>query len=334
MGCKYRQCYETNLGGGVIQLKVIVTGYAGTLGVPLCDQLRSNGHRVYGIDIAHDSLDWTKRADVGEFRQLNAALRFFEADEDTIVYHLAAEFGRNNGEDYYESRWRTNAVGTKNLLTIQRQLRFKMVFASSSEIYGEGPFDKSLMDEDMPLRCTPLHHNDYAASKWLNETQIRNASKEWGTESMVLRFFNAYGPGEFYHPYRSVIALFCYRALHGLPYTVYRGYQRVFQYIDDFIATLAGACDRFSADTINIGGREYREVADAHHIISDQLGLDPFRPHVSWADKDGHNTVNKRPDIEKAERILGHDPSTTLEDGIAQTLEWMRQAYARTGAGE
>ena len=139
---------------------------------------------------------------------------------------------------------------------------------------------------------------------------------------------NAYGPGELYHPYRSVSALFCYAALHGLPYTVFRGYRRVFQYADDFIATLARTADRFqSGATINIGGREFREVADAHKIISEQLGLDPYRPHVSWADQDGHNTVDKRPDIERAERLLGHNPTTTLEDGIAKTLAWMRDVY-------
>ena len=309
-------------------MKVIVTGYKGTLGLPLCDKLRANGHSIYGIDKDHDHLDWSRRADVAEKRQLGNALRFFGADQDTTVYHLAAEFGRHNGEDYYETLWRTNAVGTHNVLTCQREFRFRLIFASSSEIYGEGPFDREFMDEDMPGRCTPKHHNDYAASKWVNEQQIRNARRNWKTQSMILRFFNAYGPGEHYHPYRSVIALFIFRALRGLPYTVFRGYHRVFQYVGDFIETLAGACGRFrDGETINVGGREFRSVVDAHRIISEQLGLDPYRPAVSWEDKDGHNTVDKRPDITKAETFLRHDPTTTLEDGIARTIAWMRGVY-------
>ena len=314
-------------------MKVIVTGYCGTLGTPLCEKLRENGHAVYGVDKDHDELGWSKRANVGELRQLDAALRFFEAGVDTVVYHLAAEFGRHNGEDFYEALWRTNAVGTKNVLTCQRRMGFKLIFASSSEIYGEGPFDRAMMDEEMAWRTTPLLHNDYAMSKWINEQQIRNSARLWGTRSMVLRFFNAYGPGEFYHPYRSVIALFIYRALYGLPYTVFRGYRRVFQYVGDFIETLAGACDsdRFidfvRAGPINIGGREYREVADVHKIVSEQLGLDPYRPEISWEDQDGHNTVDKRPNISKAEVLLGHDPTTTLEDGIAKTIAWMREVY-------
>ena len=309
-------------------MKIIVTGHRGTLGVPLCDALREKGHAVYGIDKEHDSVGWSQRADVGELRQLDAALRFFESDADTVVYHLAAEFGRHNGEDFYEALWRTNAVGTKNVLTCQRRLGFKLIFASSSEIYGEGPFDRELMDEEMPLRSAPKHHNDYAMSKWVNEQQIRNAARSWGSRSMILRFFNAYGPGEHYHPYRSVIALFIYRGLHGLPYTVFRGYHRVFQYVGDFIRTLAHACEAFqTGDTINIGGREFRSVVDAHRIISEQLGLDPYRPEVSWEDEDGHNTVDKRPDIVKAEVFLRHDPSTTLPEGIANTIAWMRRTY-------
>lgn len=310
-------------------MKIIVTGHRGTLGQPLCKALRQK-HAVYGIDKDHGPEGWATRADVGHYRQLKRALEFYEVDGDTTVYHLAAEFGRHNGEDFYDTLWRTNAVGTKNVLLLQRQMRFRLIFASSSEIYGEGPFDREFMDENMPERTSPHHHNDYAISKWVNEQQIRNAARQWGTESMVLRFFNAYGPGEYYHPYRSVIALFCYRALHGLPYAVFRGYHRVFQYAGDFIRTLAGACEKFCIETINLGGREYRPVVDAHHIISEQLGLDPYRPEVSWQDKDGHNTVNKRPDISKAEQLLNHNPSTTLEEGIAQTIAWMRETHSAT----
>ena len=309
-------------------MKIIVTGYAGTLGRPLCAALKAAGHAVYGIDLAHDELDWTRRADIGDYRQVRDAIGFYEADPESVVYHLAAEFGRHNGEDYYDTLWRTNAVGTKNVLTVQRERRFRLIFASSSEVYGEGPFDRPLMDEAMTDRLAIRHHNDYAMSKWVCEQQIRNAARAWGTESMCLRFFNAYGPGERYTPYRSVVALFVYRAIRGLPYTVFRGYSRVFQYVDDFIRTLAVAAERFVPGAVaNIGGREYRPVADVHAILSEQLGLDPYRPAVAWADRDGHNTVSKRPDIRRAEELFGHDPRTTLSEGIKQTIAWMRGEY-------
>ena len=167
--------------------------------------------------------------------------------------------------------------------------------------------------------------NDYATSKWVNEGQIANAVKRWDSKTMVLRFFNAYGPGEYYHAYRSVVCLFCYRALHGIPYTVFDGYHRVFQYVDDMIRTLAGCVDNFyPGETINVGGKEYRSVDDMHRIVSSVVGVDPDRPLVSHEGSDAHNIVNKRPDIEKAERLLNHRLTVDLEEGIKRTVEWMR----------
>ena len=185
-------------------MRILVTGHLGTIGRPLVALLRSRGHEVIGVDLRH-SEDGI-RADVSEYRQLQG-LPDFE-----FCYHLAAEFGRHNGEHFTEQLWKSNAIGTKNMLRLQKERGFRMVFASSSEVYGER--QTSLLTEDMVPVYLP---NDYAISKQVNEAQILNA----GTETMILRFFNAYGPGEYYHSYRSVVCLFVYRALMGLPYTVY-----------------------------------------------------------------------------------------------------------------
>ena len=141
---------------------------------------------------------------------------------------------------------------------------------------------------------------------------------------MILRFFNAYGPGEYYTNYRSVVCLFCYRALKGIPYQVYKNYHRVFMYIDDFIPTLANACDRFiDGQIINIGGEEYRSVEDLHKVIFDITGHDM----VEFLPEDKHNIVNKRPSIDRAKELLGHNPKTPLEIGVKKTIEWMREVY-------
>ena len=100
-------------------MKIAVTGHLGTIGRPLVAALRAKGHEVIGIDLRHD-VDGV-RADVADFRQLERAV---PADID-LMYHLAAEFGRHNGEDYYEQVWRTNAIGTKNVLTLQKARGFK-----------------------------------------------------------------------------------------------------------------------------------------------------------------------------------------------------------------
>lgn len=299
-------------------MKVAVTGHLGTIGRPLVKALRAAGHEVVGIDLRHDA-DGV-RADVADYRQLEAAL----PKDVELVYHLAAEFGRYNGEHFYENLWRTNAIGTKNVLMLQKERGFKLVFASSSEVYGERHTEEAL-SETMPIEPA-LASNDYAVSKMVNEAQILNAQKQWGSQTMTLRFFNAYGPGEFYHSYRSVVCLFAYRALKGLPYTVYEGYHRVFQYIDDLVDTLARCVDRFTPGLIaNVGGTEYCSVHDLHDEICRHIPS--AADHVEFLPEEKHNVVSKRPHLGRARIHLGHDPVVKLAEGLPRTIEWMRQTY-------
>ncbi len=300
--------------------KILVTGSHGTLGTSLVRELRRRGHQVWGCDLQHHADEKYIRADVGSYRQLE---RVFKQDYD-YVYHLAAEFGRINGEEYYDTLWQTNVIGTRNILEWQRLKGFKLIFASSSEIYGDIHAD--ILTEDIPLHGSVIQQNDYAVTKWVNEIQCMNFEKRFGSPIVRLRFFNAYGPGEYYHSYRSVVCLFCYRALHDLPYTVYQDYHRVFMYIDDFIPTLANVVDNFVPGQVyNIGGREYRSVEELSRIILNRLNLTDSL--VTYLPKDKHNIQNKLPDISKAQKTFEHDPHIILEDGVARTLEWMRQVY-------
>ena len=303
-------------------MRMLVTGSKGTLGTPLVAELKKRGHEVFGIDLKHTDDKDNARCDISDFRQVKRAIESFYPD---IVYHLAAEFGRMNGEEYYEQVWRTNVIGTRNILEVQKLMKFKLIFASSSEIYGDS--DEPILNEESVLA---QQKNDYAISKWVNELQCKNFRERHGNEIMTLRFFNAYGPCEMYTNYRSVVCLFCYRALHNIPYTVYEGYHRVFMYIDDFIPSLANVCERFiDGETVNIGGTEYRSVKDLSDIILKYLGKDDS--FVVYESSDKHNVTNKKPDISKAKKILGHDPKITLEEGVKETLDWMMRHYGFVG---
>lgn len=306
--------------------KILVTGSQGTLGRPLVRELRRRGHEVWGCDLQHHADEQVLRADVREYRQLEQLLdRTGPVD---YVYHLAAEFGRINGEEFYETLWTTNVVGTRHVLELQRRHGFKLIFASSSEIYGDRHED--VLHEDIPLQQSIIQHNDYATTKWVNEIQIMNFEKRHDSPIVRLRFFNAYGPGERYHSYRSVICLFAYRAMMGLPYTVYKGYKRVFMYIDDFIPTLANVCERFvPGEVYNIGGTEFASVETASNLILQSLGLDDSK--IEYLPEDAHNVQNKRPDISRAAEAFGHAPRVTLEEGIPLTVDWMRQIYLPAG---
>ena len=111
-------------------MKVLVTGSEGTVGKPLVAELRRRGHSVWGCDLQHQPHGRYYRADVASFSQLN---RVFRRVYD-YVYHLAAEFGRWNGEDYYDTLWRSNVIGTKNIIRMQEKYGFKLIFFSSSEV--------------------------------------------------------------------------------------------------------------------------------------------------------------------------------------------------------
>lgn len=303
--------------------RVLVTGSRGTLGRPLVVALREAGYEVYGCGRSHSDADNYTRADVSYRPQLDWV---FRQCRPHFVYHLAAEFGRHNGEQYYEQLWRSNVVGTRNVLECCAHHVAPMIFASSSEVYGEGfPHDQVLHEElvnGADPQQAPVHSNEYAISKFTNELQIGNFARRTGLEVLVARFFNAYGPGELYNPYRSVVSQFVYKALVGQPWDVYEGYSRTFMHIDDFVPTLARMSTRFRPGVYNVGGTDYRAVSELSDLVIETVGCDPGLARPLPREK--HNVVSKRPDISRAQRDFGHDPRITLETGIPDYVEWMR----------
>jgi len=305
-------------------MRVLVTGSLGVIGSQLVPELDRRGHEVFGCDLRHceQEEDRYLRTDVGSYRQLERVFRNFEPD---AVYHLAAEFGRHNGERNYEQVFHSNYLGTRNVLEMCERFGSRLIFASSSEIYGTCEAD--VLSEDLSERIALRQPNEYALSKWANEVQIMNFADRHKIDAVRLRFFNAYGPGETYHPYRSVIALFCHRALHGIPWTVYKGYSRTFMAHRDFIPTLARALtDAPSGEALNIGGTDYRSIEEVSQIVLAETGADPQL--VSYIGEDVHNVRSKRPDNSKARRYLGHNPTVTIDEGIPETLDWMREQCA------
>jgi dTDP-glucose 4,6-dehydratase len=299
---------------------ILVTGGRGAVGVPLVEELRRRGHTVRVCDLAHAGDENYVRCDVGRYRQVE---ELFARDRFDYVYHLAAEFGRWNGEDYYEAVWNTNAVGTKNLLRMQERHRFKMVFTSSSEVYGDY---QDVMDENVPSDVAIRQLNDYAISKWVNEQQIMNSADRFGTETVRVRLFNTYGPGEYFSAYRSVICQFVYKALHDLPYTVYLNHHRTSSYVDDTIRAMAGIVDRFTpGEVYNICGEEYHDIKKLSDIILAQLGKKDS--NVTYVDVEKHNTLDKKGSNEKAKRDLDYEATVGLEEGIRRTIAWQKGVY-------
>lgn len=301
-------------------MNILVTGGLGTVGHVLVGELRRRGHKVWICDLPHHHDPQYFRCDVANYRQL---LRIMNQCAFDVVYHLAAEFGRWNGEDYYDTLWESNVIGTKNIVRLQEEKGFKLIFFSSSEVYGDW---EGVMKEDV-MDCHEIRQlNDYAMTKWVSEMQIMNSAVQYGSKTVRVRLFNTYGPGEFYSPYRSAICRFIYHAILDLPYRVYLGHHRTSTYVTDTVNTLSSIVDRFKpGEVYNIGGEEYHDMKSVSDLILDYLGKNDAM--VEYVEGEAHTTKDKRLDVTKAIQDLGHKCTVPLREGLPKTIEWMRGVY-------
>src|SRR5215204_150458 len=163
-------------------------------------------------------------------------------------------------------------------------------------------------------------------SKWVNEMQIRNSAAQYATESVIVRLFNTYGPGEYYSPYRSVNCRFLYCALHRLPYTVFRGHSRTSTYLADTVRTVANITNNFRAgETYNVGGNDLHTIEQLSDVVLKVTG--GVASLVQHQDTEILTTKLKRVDTSKSVRDLDHKNSYSLEEGMRLTADWMRSVY-------
>jgi len=301
---------------------ILITGGRGFIGTNLTNELRARGHAVWTCDILGGEDPHHLKADTGVYQQMDAIFRKLKFD---FVYHLAAEYGRWNGEDHYENLWRTNVVGTKNLLRLQEQHRFRMIFFSSAEVYGDYG---ELMSEDVMDKVPLKQMNDYAISKWAGELQCLNHATMFGVEVVRVRPVGCYGPHEYYSRYRGVIPIFVHNALHGRSFAVHRGHKRIFDYVEDTCRTFANIADNFiSGEVYNIGGREDWAVSieQLAGIVLEATGAKSNL--VEYKGEERFATKVKVVDFSKSRRDLKHNPKIDLHEGIRRYVAWAREVY-------
>lgn len=302
--------------------KILVTGGRGFIGTNLVNEMRKRGHDVHTCDLFHAEDPKHVRADVSSYEQLAAVL---EEKQFEYVFHLAAEYGRWNGEAHYENLWRTNVVGTKNLLRLQEKLDFKQIFFSSCEVYGDY---EGLMSEDVMDRIPIKQLNDYALSKWVGEQQVLNSESMFKTQTVRVRPLNCYGPHEYYSPFRGVVPIMVYRALHGLPYTVHNGHVRIFDYVDDTVRTIGNIVDNFkSGEVYNIGSDETWtvDIRTLSDMILERVGCSDKT--VVYSDKEPFTTQVKVVDLQKSRSDLNHKATINLGEGLDRYISWMKKTY-------
>ena len=305
--------------------KILVTGGAGFIGTNLVNELKNRGHEVTTLDLLHKDRNDYVRADVRNYRQLE---RVFENDKFDYVYHLAAEYGRWNGEGYYENLWETNVIGTKHIIRLQEKLDFKMVFFSSAEVYGDygGIMSEDVMEKN-PIKDT-YQMNDYAITKWAGELMCMNSATMKDTETVRVRPVNCYGPHEHYHPYKGFIPLFIYHALFGKPYTVYQGHKRIIDYVEDTARTFANIVNNFKpGEVYNVGSKQEWEHDIKEYSDMVLKAVERDDSIVTYKEAEPFTTKIKTIDFTKAIKDLKHNPQIPPQEGIKKTVEWMKWHY-------
>jgi UDP-glucuronate 4-epimerase len=322
--------------------RALLTGAAGFIGSHVADRLLANGWDVVGLDnfdrfyprtekmrnIAEASQQERFRLeelDCADAAGLDAALRDERFD---VVVHLAAKAGVRPSIEDPVGYTRANLLATQAMLELARRTGVgRFVFGSSSSVYGDSapvPFS-----EDDPA-LEPI--SPYAATKRAGELLCRTHQHLHGGSLMALRFFTVYGPRQ-----RPDLAIrkFATRMLDGVAIPVFGDgtTERDYTWIDDIVDGVMAAIDWTAAnpeafDIVNLGESRTTSLSRLIELIADAAGVEPVIDRQPMQPGDVRRTFA---DVSKAKRVLGYQPSMTVEEGIPRFVEWLRAWRAASG---
>lgn len=293
-------------------MRALLIGAEGNLGLPLSRYLSLTGHEVICADIKPGYMPDYYVADINHPLDLLTA---FERMPD-VVYLLAGMVSRVTCEQASSLAITTNLAGANNIIQLCRRFGARLVYFSSSEVYGPGHF---IMDEHTS-RPNPI--NRYGLTKYLTEQIITYEAKR-GLDAVILRPFMIYGPDEDRGDHRSAIIRFAENLAWGEPITVHKGTSRGWLFIDDAIRAFVAAADVEGLEVINIGHPDIRPMVDVAELIRDSLSASANLIRYESASSD--ITPVKIPNLERQERLLGFRPKVSLEDGIKQICRSVRR---------
>jgi dTDP-alpha-D-glucuronic acid decarboxylase len=312
--------------------RAVVTGGCGFIGSHLVERLIADGDEVTILDgIAPPAQQVTAR-ERAQFVEGNimdpAALASAITPGTDIVFHLAAVVGVDN----YLSRpldvIDVNFTGTRNVLDAAHAVGAKVIVASTSEVFGKNPAVPWAEDDDRVLGSTAADRWTYSTSKALTEHLTFAYGRQHGLQATIVRFFNAYGPGQ--RP-GFVVSRSVHRALNGKSLVVYDdGKQtRCFTYIQDAIegTLLAARHPDGAGQAFNIGSMVETTVGEVVELIAELIGPDTAINAIDTGTKLGktyEDLLRRIPDNTKARTVLGWSPDTSLRDGLTKTIEWAR----------
>ena len=296
-------------------MRFLITGGAGFIGTALANYLVQQGHTVRVLD----------DLSAGDRSRLDPAVHFTRGDvEDKpkvwrllnkidCVYHLAARVSVPESVLYPREYNRTNVSGTVAIMEAMRDAGIKrVVLASSGAIYGDQPVPK-VHEKLLPNPTSP-----YAVSKLAAEGYVQTIGGVWNIETVSLRIFNAYGPGQAIPPtHPPVIPQFVRQILGGGSVVIHGDGRQVrdYVYVDDVVKALAAAATAQDIDRqiINIGTGIGTSLNDLVRLIEKVTGLQA-RVIVNPAVAGGVSSLVAN--TTRAKALLGYEPEVSLEQGM------------------
>ena len=301
-------------------MNFLITGAAGFLGSALANHLAREGHQVRALDdlstgdpqaLAPD-VHFT-RGDVSDRPKLWTLLQ-----EVDVVYHLAARVSVPESILYPRDYNAVNVGGTVALMEAMRDVGVRrVVLASSGAVYGD------LGEQPLAETATPNPRSPYAVSKLAAEYYVRTIGGLWSIETVGLRIFNAYGPGQHLpasHP--PVVPYFLRQALRGGTLVVHGdGRQtRDYIYVDDVVSAMVAAstAPNINGLVINVGSGVETSVGDLVRQVLDVTG---GNPEVVYNSKTSGGVSRMAADLTQAREKLNFRPSIKLSDGLRITRQ-------------
>jgi dTDP-glucose 4,6-dehydratase len=311
-------------------MRVLITGVAGFIGSNLAAAHLSQGDEVFGVD----------NFSTGKKRNIAAldGLQFIQAsvtesiaslpDEVDIVYHFASPASPEKYMAQAINTMEVNTVGTMSLLQYCLAKNARMVFASTSEIYGDPLVSPQV--EEYWGNVNPIGPRSvYDEAKRFGETIVAHFQRETAVNAGIVRVFNTYGPNM--DPYDGrVVSNFIRQALLGKPLTIYgNGEQtRSFCYIDDLVKGIQAMGRSDSNGPINLGNPEEKTLLELAELVLKITKSSSELEHRALPEDD---PKQRRPDLSRAKNILNWEPQESLASGIEKTSDWIAELIALEG---
>jgi UDP-glucuronate 4-epimerase len=309
-------------------MRALVTGGAGFIGSHLCERLLERGDEVTVLDNFNDFYDPRIKRDnaralrgvrvvEGDIRDQSLVARLFQEGRFDALVHLAAMAGVRPSLLDPLLYTDVNVRGTQILLReLEKRPEVRLVFASSSSVYGSNDHVPFREDDDIHRPISP-----YAATKRAGELLCYTHHHLYGTPVSCLRFFTVYGPRQ-----RPEMAIHAFSRLclarKPIPFFGDGSTRRDYTFIEDIVDGTVRALDRANGYAIyNLGESKTISLADLLAEIGRQCGVEPILDRRPL--QPGDVTITYA-DVSKARRELGYDPRTGIEDGLARFLEWLR----------